>query len=154
MCHLHTFQSSPLLYTMTILLTGSSGKTSSRLASLLSQSSHSFLVASRSGSAPEPYTGVQFDWLNPETYDGVFTCPEAQQSPITAAYLVAPPVSDPLPPMIAFVNFAKKNGVKRFILLSSSSVESGQTPLGKMHAYLETSGLEWTVLRPSWFMGD
>ncbi|KAL9624676.1 MAG: hypothetical protein Q9160_001030 [Pyrenula sp. 1 TL-2023] len=137
---------------MTILLTGSSGKTSSRLASLLSQSSHPFLVASRSGSASAPYTSVRFDWLDPATYDGVFTAPPARHSPITAAYLVAPPVSDPLPSMKAFADFSRDKGIKRFVLLSSSAVKSGETPLGKMHAYLETSGLEWTVLRPSWFM--
>lgn len=138
---------------MTILVTGSSGKTSSRLASLLRESSHPFLIASRSGSAPSPYTAVRFDWLDPSTYPGVFTCPQAQQSPITAVYIVAPSVADLVTPVKSFIDFAKEKGVKRFVLLSSSGVDKGHHLLGKVHALLEDSGSEWTVLRASWFMG-
>jgi uncharacterized protein YbjT (DUF2867 family) len=54
--------------------------------------------------------------------------------------------------MISFAQNAIERGVERFVLLSGSPIEAGGPATGKVHAWLQTSGAEWAVLRPSWFM--
>lgn len=54
--------------------------------------------------------------------------------------------------------------MKRFVLLSASPFERGGPSLGQVHDYLAElgekggkeeggKGIEWAVLRPTWFMG-
>lgn len=47
---------------------------------------------------------------------------------------------------------ALSSGVRRFVLLSASSLEAGGPMMGQVHAYLQSMAPEWAVLRPSWFM--
>ena len=83
-----------------ILLTGGTGKISSRITPILSSNGNTILVASRSGTTPDisHSVGVKFDWLDPATYGNPFS-----HSQITAIFLVAPPIMDCLPPMKAFI---------------------------------------------------
>lgn len=139
---------------MTILITGSSGKTASPLADALHATSHEFIIASRTGTAPNSYPAVRFDWLDESTYENPFMAAEARQSPITGMYIVPVPGHiDALTPVKPFIDLAKARGVKRFVLLSSSLIESGGPHTGKIHAYLQQLGVEWAVLKPTWFMG-
>jgi len=141
---------------MIILLTGGTGKTSRRLASLLSTTAYSSLLTSRSPAQSLEHPTVQFNWLLPSTYPLPFAHPIAQFRPISAVYLVAPPITEPFEPMREFIEFARGKGVKRFVLLSASSIEAGGPMMGRVHEYLrglEKQGVEWGVLRPTWFMG-
>ncbi len=134
-----------------ILLTGGTGKISSRITPLLSSNGNTILVASRSGKSPSlpNAIGVKFDWLDSETYANPFS-----HSQITSIFLVAPPIMDCLPPMKAFIDLAVEKGVKRFVLLSASVMDVGDGPMmGQVSKYLSGLGVEWTVLRPTWFMG-
>ncbi|KAL1981730.1 hypothetical protein VTN96DRAFT_2287 [Rasamsonia emersonii] len=137
----------------TLVLGGSKGKTSSRLASLLSENNIPFVLASRSVSNSCPYPQIHFDWLDEKTYGEPF-----KHGEISAVYIVAPPVTDMFPPMKAFIDFAfKEKRVRRFVLLSASSLERGGPMMGQAHDYLlklatEHEGLEYAVLRPTWFM--
>ena len=136
---------------MTILVTGSLGKTSSRLAPILQSEGHPFIVASRSGKAGS-YPAVRFDYSDESTWELPFTSPEAQKSPITAAYIVGPPQDDPYVPVKAFIDYAKSKGVKRFVFLSASPAdEKHESWLGKIHAHIKSLEVEWAVLRPTWF---
>ena len=138
---------------MTILITGSSGKTSSRLAPLL-PASHPPLIASRTGKPSKGgHATVRFDWLDSSTYELPFEHEQVKESPITGVYLVAPPVMDPQKYMNDFITFAKGKGVKRFVLLSSESIGAGGPLMGEVHQFLIDNVEEWCVLRPSWFMG-
>jgi len=52
-----------------------------------------------------------------------------------------------------FIDFAIQKGVKRMVLLSASTFEAGGMAMGEVHAYLKgLDGIEWAVLRPTWFM--
>lgn len=139
----------------TILVTGSSGKTSSRLAKLLHQSGHSYLIASRKGTAPAPHAdkAVKFDWADASTYNNPF----AAASDISAVWLVAPETGIDPSALTKFIDLAVERKVKRFVLLSATLVEPGGPFVGKVHEYLiqlgKSKGIEWTVLRPTWFMG-
>lgn len=135
---------------MTILLTGGRGKTSSRLAMLLAQANIPFIHASHS---PSPISGspnqCYFDWLDQNTWE----VPFLRDSDIHAVYLVGPPLIDIVVPMKSFIEFSKANGVRRFVLLSASAVPMGGPAMGQVHEFLSTLGIEYTVLRPTWFMG-
>ena len=44
--------------------------------------------------------------------------------------------------------------MRRFVLLSATSVNPGGPMMGEVHEYLRgLEGVEWTVLRPAWFVG-
>jgi festuclavine dehydrogenase len=134
-----------------ILLTGGTGKIASRIAPLLTSNGNTVLVASRSGKCPSlPNTvGVKFDWLDSSTYDTPFS-----HSRVDGIFLVAPPIMDCFPPMKAFIDLAVEKGVQRLVLLSASLLEVGDGPvMGQVSKYISELGLEWAVLRPTWFMG-
>jgi ergot alkaloid biosynthesis protein len=88
---------------------------------------------------------TQFDWMNTATF-----APAVQG--IQSVYLVAPVTADPLTAMRPFLDFALQSGVRRFVLLSSSSLEEGGPMLGQVHHYIKQHAPTWVVLRPTWFM--
>jgi festuclavine dehydrogenase len=134
---------------MTILLTGGTGKTSSRIAHLLNKQDVPVILASRSGTAPTGFTGCRFDWLDETTYGNPFEI----EANITALYMVAPVAFDLLAVMKPFTEYAINKGVKRFVLLTSSTTPKGGHAHGKVHEYLAERGVDYGVLRPTWFMG-
>lgn len=143
---------------MTILITGSVGKTAAPLAASLSASGIPILVTSRAPPENPTYPTARFDWMDASTYSIPFTHEVASKSPITAAYLVGPMVLDCLEQLKAFVDYARKEqGVKRFVLLKYSAKEGGEPALREMGEWLEELGqkgeIQWCVLCPSWFMG-
>jgi festuclavine dehydrogenase len=60
---------------------------------------------------------------------------------------------DVFPPMKAFIDFARPKGIKRFVLLSASVFKAGGPAMEQVHQYLIDLGVDYTMLRPSWFMG-
>ncbi|KAL0956780.1 hypothetical protein HGRIS_002900 [Hohenbuehelia grisea] len=136
---------------MAILLTGGTGKTGLRIARLLAKQGQTVYVASRSGNAAAPFVNVRFDWDDASTHDAPFTAAAAAGHHIDAVYLVGPQTFDMLTPMKPFIERATKEGVKRFVLLSASSTQKGDVPMGVVHAYLDETKLDYCVLRPTWF---
>jgi festuclavine dehydrogenase len=134
-----------------ILLTGGTGKVSRRIIPLLSSNGNTILVASRSGKCPSlpNAAGVKFDWFDSTTYASSFS-----KSEINAIFLVAPPIIDCFPPMKALMDLAVEKGVQRFVLLSGSVLDVGDGPMmGKVSKHISSLGVEWAILRPTWFMG-
>lgn len=128
-----------------ILLTGGTGKTGRRIAAGLAAQGIKPRIASRDVKAAGPHA-VHFDWADAATHgpalDGV-----------DAAYLVAPAgVPDPLHAMVPFLHAALEAGVRRYVLLSASSLAEGEPMMGQVHAFLRGTAPEWVVLRPTWFM--
>ena len=141
---------------MAILLTGGTGKTSVRLARFLQDAKIPFILASRKAEAgaPSGMQAVKFDWLDSSTYDNPFQHKFHGGEGISAVYLIAPEVSDPVPIMNSFIDHAvKKHGVKRFVLLTGSSVDKGGYYHGKVWSHLVDIGVEYCVLRATWFNG-
>ncbi|KAF4408838.1 NmrA family NAD(P)-binding protein [Streptomyces lycii] len=89
---------------------------------------------------------VTFDWYDPATHD-------AALDGATGVYLV-PPVgsADPAAVMLPFLDRARRAGVRRAVLLSSSQVARGGPLTGIVHRGVTELFGEWAVLRPSWFM--
>ncbi|EME82203.1 uncharacterized protein MYCFIDRAFT_43202 [Pseudocercospora fijiensis CIRAD86] len=149
---------------MTILITGSNGKTASHLSRMLHSSTsdqankqiYPILVASRRPKDDSPYPTVRFDWTDQLTFELPFAHAQAKASPITAAYLVGLDVMNVSQLVLRFVDFARRRGVKRFVLVSAWEISAGGPLNGRTHEELKILGqrneIEWTVLRPHFFM--
>jgi ergot alkaloid biosynthesis protein len=129
-----------------ILVTGGTGKTGGRLARRLVYLGHRVKIATRT---PQPFPGadsIRFDWNDPATHEAALTA-------VDRIYLVAPVGDpDPHPVMAAFIDRALASGVRRFVLLSASSLPEGGPAMGSVHRLLRETAPEWSVLRPTWFM--
>ncbi len=136
---------------MTILLTGGGGRTSNAIAQKLHEAKTSFLILSRTGSAASPFRACKFDWNDEATY----ALPFSRATDISAVYIVVPMTmtDEKAEPVIAFIQYAKTKGVKRFVALSASNAPPGQRVMGVVHDRLASLDVNYTVLRPTWYMG-
>lgn len=118
------------------LVLGGTGKTGRRVAERLTAKGQNVRIGSRSA-VPS------FDWDNEKGWD-------AALKGVTAAYITyAPDLAMPgaQDAIQAFVDLAKRNGVKRLVLLSGRGEEEAQA----CECIVRESGLEWTIVRASWF---
>ncbi|AJQ94208.1 ergot alkaloid biosynthesis protein [Gynuella sunshinyii] len=126
-----------------ILVTGGTGKTGRNVVEQLQQQGFIPRIATRNPMAPDT---VRFDWKDPSAFQDAF-------EGIDAVYLVAPTDDfDSLGAMQNGLSAALDAGIKRFVLLSASSLEEGGPMMGAVHAWLRENAQQWAVLRPSWFM--
>jgi hypothetical protein len=141
---------------MTILVTGGTGRTGGAVARRLHEANVPFLILTRSGKLPAPYeaNGCRFDFLDPSTFDIPFT---TAKDTIQAIYLVVPmAISDDIAkPVNDFVDFSRRKGVRRFVLLSSNVFEPGERIVGAVHQHLLdlSDDVEYAIMRPTWYMG-
>ena len=125
-----------------VLLIGGTGKTGKRVARQLEEKGIDFQLATRH---PKQAKDRYFDWEKPCS-DSVFTG-------ISSIYLVSPTHSSDHRAIVRPVlEQALAQGVKRFVLLSASSLPEGGPLMGQTHAFLRQHAPEWCVLRPTWFM--
>ncbi|KAL8928266.1 MAG: hypothetical protein Q9208_001976 [Pyrenodesmia sp. 3 TL-2023] len=118
---------------MTTLLTGGTGKTSLRIARLLSSGNHPYIVASRSGTSPiRDGLPCKFDWNDSSTWRN----PWDLSPDIKAVWLVVPGILEPIKMLKPFVEMARSRGCERFVLLSASVIEEGGPMTGEVHRYL------------------
>ncbi|MBH0779614.1 NAD(P)H-binding protein [Nocardia bovistercoris] len=126
-----------------ILVTGATGKTGSRVVSLLREKGIAVRPGSRSARP-------RFDWADRSTWD-------AALAGVEAVYLV-PHELDPLAK--PFVARAAELGVERVVGLSGRGIDtpgyaganSGAGKLlGDVEEALRGSSLRWTIVRPTWF---
>ncbi|WP_205944853.1 ergot alkaloid biosynthesis protein [Pelagibius litoralis] len=126
-----------------ILVTGGTGTTGRRVSAQLAARGLRYRAATRN---PKAEHDIRFDWTDEASW-------AAALEGVASIYLVAPSgVAEPLPAMIPFMELAISTGVKRFVLLSASSLEPGGPMMGMVHAWLRDHAPEWVVLRPTWFM--
>ncbi|GAB5390242.1 MAG: NAD(P)H-binding protein [Alphaproteobacteria bacterium] len=118
------------------LVLGGTGKTGRRVAERLTAKGHAIRIGSRSAIPA-------FDWDKEASW-------EASLDGVSAVYitytpdLAMPGATDALQ---AFVDHAKKQGVQRLVLLSGRGEEEAQA----CELIVQQAGMEWTVVRASWF---
>jgi uncharacterized protein YbjT (DUF2867 family) len=125
-----------LTRSMTTLVLGGTGKTGRRIASLLTRRGADVRIGSRSAQPP-------FDWTRPQTWD-------AALSGVHAVHLSFYPdlaLPGAAETVAAFVDRAAARGVRRVVLLSGR----GEPQALVSEETVRRSGLQWTVVRPSWF---
>ena len=118
------------------LILGGTGKTGKRVAERLEARDRKVRIGSRSA-VPS------FDWDNAQSWD-------ASLKGVKAVYITyAPDLAMPgaTDAIQAFVTQAKRAGVKRLVLLSGRGEKEAQA----CEQIVQTSGLEWTIVRASWF---
>ena len=119
------------------LVIGATGKTGRRVAEKLREKGLSVRAVSRS-------TEIAFDWSNQSGWAGAL-------EGVTRAYVTYQPdlaLPGAVDAIRAFLMAAKMAGVKHVVLLSGRGEEEAEAA----EQVLQTSGLDWTVLRASWFM--
>lgn len=137
---------------MTILITGGTGNTGLRLAQRLHDANHSVLITTRSKPVPEPFKGVQFDWVDASTHENPFRA----DPNIDRIYVVVPGVHDMLGAVKPFIELALAKGVKRIVLITSTQTgtPTGIPAMGEVQKYITELGVDYCVLRPTWFMDN
>jgi festuclavine dehydrogenase len=136
---------------MTYLLLGGTGKTATRVATSLAAAKKPFLLASRRGpdAAPKGFPAIKFDWTMEATWSQAF-----EHGQIKTVYMMEPQVNQPWVPMIKFVDMAIEKGVQRFVLCGGTTTAVGKDGMGRVWEHFINTGVEYCVLRPSWFMGS
>ncbi|MDA0748428.1 MAG: NAD(P)H-binding protein [bacterium] len=119
-----------------MLILGGTGKTGRRIAAGLEAKGVPIRIGSRSASPG-------FDWNNEASWDA---CLKDMESVYInyAPDLAIPGATDTIQ---AFVKRAKRAGVKRAVLLSGR----GEAEAQACERIVQESGLEWTIVRASWF---
>lgn len=129
----------------TVLVTGGTGNTGSRVAALLRNQGATVRTASRRPDAVSS-EHVLFDWADASTFS-------AALDGVGHVYLVAPPgAAEPAHVVDGFLDTAVEQGTSRVVLLSSSAVPDAPSGLGALPGLLRAQVPEVAVLRPSWFM--
>ena len=118
------------------LVIGATGKTGSRIAERLKRLDVPVRIGSRSATPA-------FDWHNESGWDDCLAGVDAVYINY-APDLAIPGATDSIQ---AFVGAAKRNGVKRAVILSGR----GEAEAQACETIVMKSGLEWTVVRASWF---
>ncbi|REJ76111.1 MAG: NmrA family transcriptional regulator [Acidobacteria bacterium] len=118
------------------LVIGGTGKTGRRIVAGLKEKGVPVRIGSRSASP-------SFDWGNEAGWDA---CLEGVESVYIsfAPDLAIPGATDSIRTL---VDKAKKKGVKKLVLLSGRGEEEAQAS----ERIVQESGLEWTIVRASWF---
>ncbi|ODM17925.1 hypothetical protein SI65_06713 [Aspergillus cristatus] len=140
---------------MAILLIGGTGKTAVRLARFLQNNNYQFLLASRRGqsAAPVGMPAVRFDWTDKGSWKEAFEYRFVAGEKVKAIYLMEPLVAEPWKPMNEFIDYARQEqGVGRFVLVAGTSSQLGRPGMGMVWQHFLDTGVDYAVLRPSWFM--
>lgn len=119
------------------LVLGGTGKTGRRVATRLQERGIEIRIASRSANP-------SFNWNDPSSWEAVL-------EGVTAAYInYAPDLAIPgaTDAIRHFVDLAVKQGVGRLVLLSGRGEQEAQA----CEQIIQSSNVEWTVVRASWFM--
>jgi uncharacterized protein YbjT (DUF2867 family) len=129
----------------TVLVTGGTGTTGSRVTAFLRARGADVRTASRHPVESDP-RHVLFDWADPDTFARAV-------AGVERVYLVAPASdADPAKAVGAFLDAAVAAGTRRVVLLSASAVGDAPSGLGALPPLARERVPEAAVLRPSWFM--
>lgn len=120
---------------MTLVL-GGTGKTGSRVAERLVRGNHAVRIGTRAG-------GIPFDWTDRATWQPALR----GVSTVYVAYV--PDLAVPGAPddIATFTELAVRSGVRRVVLLSGRGEPAAQD----CEEIVRSSGVEWTIVRASWF---
>ncbi len=137
-----------------ILLTSVTGKTGSAVAKELLDHNIPFRVMVRSAEKAAPYEGKNVEVAIAD-FDDVSSMDQALQG-VDKALLITPNGEHQLDREKAFTDACVRNGVKHLVNLSSmESVDGTTNPFTSMHVasekHIRESGLDWTILKPSFF---
>lgn len=134
-----------------ILVIGASGKTGRHVVAGLVSRGGTVRAASRK---PEQLDIVgadraRFDWDDESTWGPAL-------EGVDGVYLVKPQSADVVEIVARFLDSMKAARAGRLVFLSECATQTRSDDITERHVerVVEASGLEWTILRPSWYMED
>ncbi len=138
-----------------ILLTGMTGKTGGAIANALLKKGVKFRALVRDKSKAADYADKGVEIIEGDLSDPASV--EAALKGCDKAVLILPNSKEQQELELAFIGAAEKAGINHFIKLSSPEAVRGTTsPIPLMHIAAEdalmASGMNWTLIRPSFFM--
>ncbi|MCO6510867.1 MAG: NAD(P)H-binding protein [Aridibacter famidurans] len=119
-----------------VFVTGGTGKTGRRIVELLEEKGVPVRIGSRSARPP-------FEWDNPKGWND---CLEGVNS-IYVSYSPDLAIPGAKESISTLLDLAQRSGVERVVLLSGR----GESEAQACEELVRNSGLEWTVVRASWF---
>ncbi len=131
------------------LVTGSTGTVGGLVADALLRRGHAVRAAIRPGhdrGRGATDSRVDFDFANPSTF-------EQALADVSRVFLMRPPQMSSAKQMRPFIDAMAARGIEQVAFLSVQG--AGSNPFVPHHGiehYLKRSGLQWTFLRPSFFM--
>ncbi|QUS55758.1 NAD(P)H-binding protein [Pseudovibrio brasiliensis] len=129
----------------TILITGATGTLASEIISQLAEKPVKVLGGSRQPKPDTPYEAVEFDYARAETFENFNRTDRIVMIP-RPADMEADQV------MIPAIEAAKERGVKQIVLVTGLGINHiPQAPLFHVEQALITSGMDYTIVRPSFF---
>ena len=134
-----------------ILVTGASGNVGAAVLRNLKKDNADVVCAShnpeREGKRLAGETLVELDFMRPETFEHAFI-------DIDSWFLMRPPqISDTEKYLWPAIDAAVDQGVKRIVFLSLLGIENNtRVPHWPVEEYLRTKNIDWTMVRPSFFM--
>ncbi|WP_158691373.1 NAD(P)H-binding protein [Amycolatopsis nivea] len=133
------------------MVIGASGKTGRHVVAGLVSRGATVRAASRT---PEQLDApgadpTRFDWHDESTWGPALET-------VDGVYLVKPESSDVVEVVGRFLGAMKAVGAARLVFLSESATQTRSDDITERHVerVVEASGLQWTILRPSWYMDD
>lgn len=133
---------------MQILVTSPSGKVGSEVAKLLIAQNVSVRLAARNvAKVKEQFPGSEVVYLD---YSDKASFKPALEG-IDRLFLAVPDGFE-TEPEIELLKAGLETGLKRVVKLSASEVENSDHPHRIVEKQIEATNLEWTFLRPNWFM--
>ncbi len=138
-----------------ILITGVTGKVGGELAQQLIDADIPFSAVVRNRDKAQALIDADADVVVGDLEDRDFL--KAAMAGIEKAVLIMPNVENQLEIEKQFVDVAKECGVQHIVYLSSlESVPESTNPITSIHVatedHIRASGLDWTMIRPAFFM--
>lgn len=131
-----------------ILITTPNGKVGSEVVKQLQAKGEQIRVGAHTvEKAQQAFPGAEVVRFDFENEDSIRSALQG----VDKLYLASPGEMQ-AGPVNRVVDLAKAAGVKHVVRLSAMGAEYGDSPLRQVEQHLEASGLDWTLLRPSWFM--
>jgi uncharacterized protein YbjT (DUF2867 family) len=133
-----------------IVVTGANGNLGSAVVRALANTSMTVIAAGTHPEKMQMPQGIEvrkIDYVRPETV-------AAALKAVDALFLVAPPLDPEAPAKLnPVIDQAKAAGVRHIVFNSALGVDQNEAaPLRVIEKYLMASGLEYTILRPNFFM--
>ncbi|MEM7549519.1 MAG: SDR family oxidoreductase [Bacteroidota bacterium] len=132
-------------------ITGSTGTIGKSTVGALIEKGEKVIAATRN---PKEYqlasenqtSAVYFDYKEPDTFKAV--------NKADAVFLLGPPLDTSLFELVSpFLDYLEQHGPNRVVYLSANGIETESMPFHvKMEQKLKDSQLDWTILRPGFFM--
>ena len=137
---------------MKILIIGATGNIGTQTVKLLAHNKQPVIAASRNLQKLKDHLdlpGIEyrnFDFTDHQTWQPAL-------DGVSRLFLVVPPGSATEDQQTAFFSAAKAAGVKHIVFSSGRTTGPlAGSPLNRTETFIKNSGMDWTILRPGWFM--